>query len=271
MAAIAPGRRRRAHRVLALVMLPLLIVMPRAVAEPQVTISAHSEQTLAALLAERNKAQPDQRAQVISAGFLGTPYGANTLVGSAAEPEQLVVDLDAVDCFTYADYVEALKRSSDRKHFLSALRTVRYRDGVVDFTHRKHFFTDWAAVKPAIATDITDTLGADAVRITKNLNDKGSGAVYLPGIPVVAREITYLPASAVDDTVVRGLHTGDYLGAYAVDDGLDVTHVGIFVNTPDGPVFRNASSLPADNKVVDTPLSDYLATVPGIVVLRPVQ
>ncbi|MFG3702925.1 N-acetylmuramoyl-L-alanine amidase-like domain-containing protein, partial [Micromonospora sp. NPDC047620] len=39
--------------------------------------------------------------------------------------------------------------------------------------------------------------------------------------------------------------------------------------TPTGPVFRNASSLAVNNKVVDTPLSEYLQTVPGIVVLQP--
>ncbi len=68
---------------------------------------------------------------------------------------------------------------------------------------------------------------------------------------------------------MTGLRTGDYLGAYAEDGGLDVTHVGIFVDGPDGPLVRNASSLRANNKVVDEPLGDYLRTIPGIVVLRP--
>ncbi len=67
------------------------------------------------------------------------------------------------------------------------------------------------------------------------------------------------------------LRTGDYVGAYADDGGLDVTHVGIFIDGPAGPVLRNASSLSADDKVVDSPLVDYLHTVPGIVVLRPLQ
>ena len=43
------------------------------------------------------------------------------------------------------------------------------------------------------------------------------------------------------------------------------------INTPGGPVLRNASSLAANNKVVDSSLVDYLKNVPGIVVLRPVQ
>jgi hypothetical protein len=40
-------------------------------------------------------------------------------------------------------------------------------------------------------------------------------------------------------------------------------------STLGGPVFRNASSVAANNQVVDTPLTDYMATVPGQVVLRP--
>ena len=39
--------------------------------------------------------------------------------------------------------------------------------------------------------------------------------------------------------------------------------------TANGPVFRNASSLAANNQVVDSAFSDYVASVPGIVVLRP--
>ncbi|MGY4099912.1 N-acetylmuramoyl-L-alanine amidase-like domain-containing protein [Nocardia sp. R16R-3T] len=38
--------------------------------------------------------------------------------------------------------------------------------------------------------------------------------------------------------------------------------------TPSGAVFRNASSLAADNKVVDSLFADYVRTTPGIMVLR---
>ena len=67
------------------------------------------------------------------------------------------------------------------------------------------------------------------------------------------------------------MHPGDYIGAYAEDGGLDVTHVGLFLAGPDGPVLRNASSLSRDRQVVDTPFLDYVRSVPGIVVLRPVR
>nr|WP_306454897.1 DUF1460 domain-containing protein [Mycolicibacterium malmesburyense] len=221
------------------------------------------------MLAVRNGAGAGS-AEAISREFLGTLYGADTLIGSASEPERLVVELTKVDCFTLADYVEALKRAGNRDEFVTALREVRYRDGVVNFQNRKHFFTDWAA-EPAVANDVTADLSPNAVAVQKNLNEKDSGGVYLPGLPVVPRTVSYIPSEQFDDGVVSGLRTGDYIGAYAEDGGLDVTHVGIFVDTPSGPVLRNASSLPGDNKVVDTPLFDYLRTVPGAVVLRPVR
>lgn len=247
--------------VVGLVSAPLL-----AHASPAVRLPGDSAQILDSMLA----AEASDSASA-SALFLGTPYGANTLVGSANEPEQLVVDLQRVDCFTYADYVEALKRADDRDSFLAALTDVRYTDGVVAWADRKHFFTDWAARAPAVATDVTAAVSGDVVRTWKRLNQKDSGGVYLPGLPVVAREVSHIPADRVDDQVVSRLRTGDYLGAYAQDGGLDVTHVGIYIDTPEGPVFRNASSLTSDMAVVDTPLAEYLATVPGLVVLRPVR
>lgn len=228
-----------------------------------VQISAASERILERLLA----AGRDR----FGADLLGTPYGANTLIGSENEPEKLVIELERVDCFTLADYVEALKRAGNRDKFIAELTKVRYKDGVVSFPNRRHFFTDWAAAAPPVATDVTMELSPSAVQVRKNLNQKDSGGVYLPGLPVVARTVSYIPSERFDSGVVSRLRTGDYIGAYAEDGGLDVTHVGIFIDTPGGPVLRNASSLTSDEKVVDTPLFDYLRTVPGAVVLRSVS
>lgn len=241
---------------------------------PVVRVPGRSEQRVADVLRTRNDAARQQvpsLTDAVSRRFLGVPYRADTLVGSAAQPEELVVNLEAVDCFTFADYVEALKRADDREEFIDRLIDVRYKDGAVGFRTRRHFFTDWAAATPTVAKDVTADLGAEPVRVAKRLNRKDDGGVYLPGLPEVPREVAYLPSAAVDDTVVESLRTGDYIGAYAEDGGLDVTHVGIVVDTPAGPVVRNASSRRGDDKVVDSPLIDYVRTVPGIVVLRPPQ
>jgi hypothetical protein len=249
-------------------------LVPYATAAPPVSISSQNERTLQELLTVRRGAAgegPSERSEVLSRQFLGVPYGADTLIGSANEPERLVVELQKVDCFTYADYVEALKRANTREKFVDGLIDVRYKGGVVGFENRKHFFTDWAASAPAVATDITSSLSDNAIQVTKHLNRKDSGAVYLPGLPVVPRTLSYIPSQQIDDGVLGRLRTGDYIGAYAEDGGLDVTHVGFFIDAPGGRLFRNASSLPGNNKVVDSPLLEYVQSVPGIVVLRPLQ
>ncbi|MFI6773088.1 DUF1460 domain-containing protein [Nocardia sp. NPDC050412] len=223
------------------------------------------------LLAVRTASPGSSKGELIerlSARLLGTPYGADMLIGSADQPEQLVIDLRRVDCFTYLDYVQALSRSNDRDQFVANLIATRYTDSRVEFQQRKHFFSDWSHTARIAATDITGTLSPTAVTVTKHLNAKADGGMYLPGVPVVDRDITYIPSAAVDEGVIGGLRTGDYIGAYADQPGLDVTHVGIFVMTPSGPVFRNASSLAANNKVVDSPFAEYVRTTPGIMVLR---
>ncbi|AYM43112.1 N-acetylmuramoyl-L-alanine amidase-like domain-containing protein [Mycobacteroides chelonae] len=262
---------RRGYRLFALLALICALCAPPVAAADTVQISPANERRLQELLAERNRIgaeNPAQLSAAVSALFLHVPYGANTLIGSASVPEQLVVELTRVDCFTYADYVEALKRSGNRADFIAQLTQIRYRGGEISFTQRRHFFTDWAADAPANAADVTASLGAPAEQVAKILNLKDSGGNYLPGLPTRPRTLFYIPSARVSDGVIANLHDGDYLGAYATAGGLDVTHVGIFLRTPAGPVLRNASSLRANNQVVDTPLGEYLGTVPGIVVLR---
>ncbi|NIQ97854.1 MAG: DUF1460 domain-containing protein, partial [Desulfuromonadales bacterium] len=52
-------------------------------------------------------APPGEQIVAISNRFLGTPYRAGTLGGGPGQTEALTVSLDAVDCFTLLDYVEA--------------------------------------------------------------------------------------------------------------------------------------------------------------------
>ncbi|MEV0297268.1 DUF1460 domain-containing protein [Nocardia sp. NPDC050710] len=256
----------------------LTLALPAAVAEPSGTdwataasIDDVTGRKIDELLAVRAGSGGQRKAdlvELLSRQFLGTPYGANMLVGSATQPEQLVIDFRRVDCFTYLDYVAALSESADRAQFVRNLIRTRYVDGRVDFLQRRHFFTDWANTSPISARDVTAAVSPRAVTVTKDLNAKGDGGNYLPGLPVVQRGITYIPSGYVDEAVIGRLRNGDYVAAYADLPGLDVTHVGIFATTPSGPVFRNASSLTANNKVVDSPFRDYVRTVPGIVVLR---
>ncbi|CAI0737909.1 DUF1460 domain-containing protein [Serratia entomophila] len=208
-------------------------------------------------------------ADLISRQFLGTPYVANRLIGSQHQPEQLVIDFRGLDCFTFIDYVEALRTAHTQSEFVRNLINIRYVNGEVSFPQRKHFFTDWAQRPRVVAKDITAQISPRAVTLEKNLNLKADGGNYLPGLKPLRRSITYIPSDNVDDKVLSQLRTGDYIGIYTNLAGLDVTHTGIFVMTDRGPMLRNASSRKENMQVVDSPFMDYVLATPGILVLRP--
>lgn len=141
-----------------LLALTVALCAPGVASADTAHITLENERRLTSLLIERNRLaaqNPAELSAAVSALFLQVPYGANTLIGSATIPEQLVVELTRVDCFTYADYVETLIRSSSRTDFLTQLAQIRYRDGDVAFTKRRHFFTDSAADNPTNTTDVT--------------------------------------------------------------------------------------------------------------------
>lgn len=204
----------------------------------------------------------------VSSAFLATPYKANTLIGSADTKEVLVADFNGVDCFTLIDYVEALTRAKNQKMFLNKLIATRYAHGNVEYYSRKHFFTDWFAIAPYNAVDVTRTISPDYLSVKKNLNGKSDGGEYIPGLGIKPREINYIPGDAIDAAVLDNLKTGDYVGVYSKLPGLDVSHTGIVIKA-DGKVwFRNASSLSRNMKVVDSPFVEYMASKPGFIVLR---
>jgi|SRR5476649_1260906 len=209
-----------------------------------------------------------QLVSMISQTFLDTPYQANTLIGSAGLTERLVANFGGVDCFTLLDYVCALARSHGEREFFTQLATIRYHAGEIDFMQRNHFFSDWFAREPANAIDITGELSPDVITVSKNLNRKGTDEEYIPGLGIVAREITYIPTEKINDDAVTRLNSGDLIGIYSKSQGLDVTHVGFLIKDPAGVYLRNASSLKANMKVVDSPLLEYLQNKLGIVVLR---
>lgn len=144
----------------------------------------------------------------------------------------------------------------------------RYKNGKVSFVNRKHFFTDWYASQPRNSVDITAQISPKAKVVHQQLNLKVDGGRFVPAIGVFERDMTYIPSSALDQTALNAIHSGDYIGVYSKLDRLDVSHVGIAIRKGDALYYRNASSLQRNRKVVDTPFMEYMHSKPGIVVLR---
>jgi hypothetical protein len=205
----------------------------------------------------------------ISERFLGVPYQEHTLIGDAETPEIFTINLQAVDCFTFLDYIEAMRLSHTFSEFKANLRMVRYADAEVSYAARNHFFTDWRERNLPVS-DVTGKVGRDKARAAvKRLNAKPDGTRFVPGLSIKERNVTYIPGTLIDETVIASLQTGDYVGFYAEPHGLDVSHVGIIVKDQAEIYLRHASSAPHHRKVVDEQFMTYVSDKPGIVVLRP--
>lgn len=204
----------------------------------------------------------------LSGQFLGVEYKGSTLIGNADTPEVFVINLEGVDCFTFIDYIEAMRVSTSFSEFRKNLNKVRYRSGDITYETRNHFFTDWREFNPNQVDDITEYIGAGKNRqVNKILDLKDDKTYFLPGIPCREREIVYIPSGDVDNAVIEKLKTGDYIGIYSEKAGLDVSHAGIVIKDKDNVFFRHAST--KSMKVVDEDFRKYISGKPGIIVLRP--
>jgi len=208
-----------------------------------------------------------KRIDFLSAKFLGTQYTEATLLGHANTHEVFVINLEGVDCFTFIDYIEAMRRSRSFSEFRENLRKIRYRSGDVVYENRNHFFTDWREYNSDLIDDITERIGkGKSAQVKKILNQKDDGACFIPGIPFTERQVVYIPAEKVDDAAMGNLKTGDYIGIYSEKPGLDVSHTGIVIKGAADVFFRHAST--KNMKVVDEDFQKYLSDKPGIIVFR---
>jgi hypothetical protein len=240
--------------------------------ETQILLGKFSQDKLDSLIV-RYSSIPDisDRIEFLSRRFPGIAYRESTLIGDIVIPEVLVVNLEGVDCFTFIDYVEAMRLSESFPGFMDNLKKVRYKSGAVSFKKRNHFFTDWKEFNSGSVHDITEEIGGlKAKKILKILNRKEDGSYLIPGIAPVEREVSYIPSSAIAGPILEQIRTGDYIGIYSNAAGLDVSHLGIFIIEGGKSYLRHASSQPEFRKVIDQDFKEYIQNKPGIIVLRPV-
>ena len=216
-------------------------------------------------------ADPGERIALLSESFLNTPYQESTLIGSDLLEEEFVIDLSGMDCFTFIDYVEAMRLSRSLSDFQEKLMQVRYRGGLVSYRTRNHFFTDWAEYRSDSVRDETKEIGRGMTKnLQKALNSKEDGALFLNGVEPVNRTIAYIPANNIDAAMLQNLKAGDYAGIYSDSFGLDVSHVGIIISAGASLFLRHASSSRELHKIVDQDLMEYMKAKPGLIILRPI-
>lgn len=209
-----------------------------------------------------------ERIAFISEQFIGTPYKESTLIGGSGIAEELVINLGQMDCFTFLDYIEAMRVSGSFSEFYHNLIKVRYKNGIVQYQARNHFFTDWMFFNRQIS-DITGTLACGkTATVVKTLNQREDGSVHLDGIVPFERIISYISPDLFCPELFQSIQTGDYTGIYTDREGLDVSHVGIAVRKGSNLIFRHASSATGARKVLDEDFPIYTANKTGIIVFR---
>ena len=210
------------------------------------------------------------RIEFLSGFFIGLEYKESTLLGNISTAEVFVINFSGVDCFTFIDYIEAMRLSDSFESFIRNLKQLRYLNGILSFKHRKHFFTDWAGYAPSSVDDLTVQIGdGKAKSIAKAMNLKENGTPLLPGVESFYRTINYIPSEDSNAAVLQKLKTGDYAGIYSSMQGLDVSHVGIIIRDRDTFSLRHASSDRRFRQVVDQELQKYISGTPGLIILRP--
>jgi hypothetical protein len=195
----------------------------------------------------------------LSQKFLDTKYIANTLKNSEINTakENLIINFEALDCFTFIDTIRALKYSQNKKEFKYNLIHTRYKDGNISYQNRNHFFSDWKYYNGVL--DITCTVGP-CEKNNKILNENEK---YLKEIAPVKREISYIAPHKIDFSKVR---SGDYVGIYSQKKDLDVTHTGLLIKTKNKILIRHASSL--EKKIIDSDFFEYTKNKKGILLFR---
>lgn len=228
-----------------------------------------TEDALQSVLSEASQIQDvGERIAFLSGHFLETPYKESTLIGDKNTPEVFVINFEGVDCFTFIDYIEAMRLSAHFSKFKENLKMVRYKTGKVAFENRNHFFTDWMESNSEFVEDVTEEIGGkSAIKVEKMLNVKEDGSCFLNGINPEQRIVKYILSASIDDSIISKLKTGDYAGIYSDIKGLDVSHIGIIIKDSNRVYLRHASSV--KKKVVDEDFGTYMSDKPGLVILRP--
>lgn len=178
--------------------------------------------------------------------FLDTPYTAHTL--EVGNDEELVVNLEEVDCTTYVEYVLAMSLSgckescSQDSAFLHYLQQIRYRNGAMNgYTSRLHYFSEWIenGVNKGFLQDITSENCMTRTPLSlsymsthpdqyKQLKNSPEKVMEMKAIEdsLNGKSVCWLPKEMAKKLDIGFIKEGDIIAFTTNIQGLDIAHVG---------------------------------------------
>lgn len=225
--------------------------------------------------------------------FIGLPYVAKTL--DQHKEEQLVVNLRQFDCTTLVETVLALSECMRRKtpdfaHFCKELALIRYRDGIVSYPTRQHYFTYWINqnVRKRLICDLQGPVPPFTAKQLVSVNYMSTHPSAYPMLKahtnwigeirkmedsISGRTYRYIPKTALDNSALlrSTIHNGDIIVILTSKRGLDTSHIGIAVWHADGLHLLNASAI--RHQVVEEPklFRTYMMEHPTFMGIRVVR
>lgn len=214
--------------------------------------------------------------------FVGTPYESGTLEG---EPEQLKINLDGMDCTTFAETVMALAYTvgegrTSWRDFVYNLERMRYRSGSINgYSSRLHYFSDWVVdnVHRGNIREVSSRMPVNdwAIKTIDFMTENRDLYPALADSSEYAKmknceigyknhRFPYIKASRLrSKDTVNALKDGDLVAITTKVPGLDVSHMG-FIKKIDGePHLIHASSKQGMVVIDSTRLTDYLRRTGG--------
>jgi putative xylanase len=216
--------------------------------------------------------------------FLGRPYVAATL--EVSDPEQVVVNLQGLDCATLVETSQALAMTrregkTDVASYTRNLEKIRYFDGKNrGYTSRLHYLSFWMAdlTKRKVAKEVVlpQTL-TQPLEIRLNYMSTHAGSYpFLKNHPERVREIAqlerkysgkvgrFLPKSnaGLSRQQLGAIHDGDIITVVTQKAGLDYSHQGIAFWGNDGKLHMLHASSERKRVIADErTLEDYLKRI----------
>ncbi len=209
--------------------------------------------------------------------FIGTPYVGGTLEG---ETEALRVNLDQLDCTTFAEMMMALAITVDEKRsswrdFIYNLRNIRYRDGKINgYPSRLHYIADWAVdnIHRGNFSDVTtqfpsysyvvktiDFMSANASKYPALADSANLAQIKRVEMPYRRHRFPYIKTRDLAMKDVRqAFRNGDILAFTSTVGNLDVSHMGIVVVRDGEPYVIHASSSAGKVVVSDVPVDKFV-------------
>ena len=216
--------------------------------------------------------------------FLGRPYVAATL--EVSDPEQVVVNLQGLDCATLVETSQALAMTrregkTDVASYTRNLEKIRYFDGKNrGYTSRLHYLSFWMAdlTKRKVAKEVVlpQTL-TQPLEIRLNYMSTHAGSYpFLKNHPERVREIAqlerkysgkvgrFLPKSnaGLSRQHLGAIQDGDIITVVTQKAGLDYSHQGIAFWGNDGKLHMLHASSERKRVIADErTLEDYLKRI----------